>query len=77
MAQSTLVLLALLTGAMISFQLAFNGQLGQALSSTYLGAFFVFLVELVTLAALLVMMRETGRPCRTWPPCPGPPGSAG
>lgn len=59
MAQSTLVLLALLTGAMIPFQLAFNGQLGQALSSTYLGAFSVFLVGLVTLAALLVMMRET------------------
>ena len=57
MSQTVLVVLALITGALIPFQLAFNGQLGTALKSAYLGAFFVFLVGLGTLAALLVAMR--------------------
>ena len=55
--QILLSLVALLTGAMIPFQLAFNGQLGVALRSIYLGAFFVFLVGTLALAALLILLR--------------------
>ena len=58
MSQTVLALLALLTGALIPFQLAFNGQLGTALKSVYFGAFFVFLVGLVALLALLLAMRS-------------------
>ena len=58
MSQSVLALLALATGALIPFQLAFNGQLGAALKSVYLGAFFVFLVGLVALLAILLVQRS-------------------
>ncbi|MCG6883993.1 MAG: DMT family transporter [Silicimonas sp.] len=57
MSQSMLALLALITGAMIPFQLALNGQLGTALKSVYLGAFFVFLVGLLALAVLVLALR--------------------
>ena len=58
MPQSALALLALITGALIPFELAFNGQLGTALKSIYVGAFFVFLVGVVTLAALIAAMQQ-------------------
>ena len=44
MSQTILAILALVTGALIPFQLAFTGQLGTALKSVYLGAFSVFIV---------------------------------
>ena len=55
MSQNVLALMALLTGALVPFQLAFNGQLGTALKSTYLGAFFVFLTGLVALFGIVVI----------------------
>ena len=58
MSQTVLAILALITGALIPFQLAFNGQLGVALKSTYLGAFFVFLVGLITLFVLVLAIGE-------------------
>lgn len=58
MSQSLLAFLAILTGALIPFQLAFNGQLGAALKSVYLGAFFVFLVGVLALFAILLTMRS-------------------
>ncbi|RVT81740.1 DMT family transporter [Rhodobacteraceae bacterium CCMM004] len=58
MSQTLLAILALITGALIPFQLAFNGQLGTALRSVYLGAFFVFLVGLVALFAILIVQRS-------------------
>ena len=58
MSQYILALLALVTGALIPFQLAFNGQLGTALKSVYLGAFFVFLTGLLALLAILLAGRS-------------------
>ena len=57
MSQSLLTALAVLTGAMVPFQLAFNGQLGQALRSTTTGAMFVFLIGLLTLVAIALLTR--------------------
>lgn len=61
MSQNLLAILALVTGALIPFQLAFNGQLGVALKSTYLGAFFVFVVGVIALA---IIIGATGE---SWP----------
>lgn len=58
MPQWLLAVLALATGALIPFQLAFNGQLGVALKSTYLGAFFVFAVGVVAMVAVLLVSRQ-------------------
>jgi len=55
---TTLTLLALATGALVPLQLAFNGQLGTALRSPYLGALGVFVVGVATLIALLVVLRS-------------------
>ena len=57
MSQTVLTMLALFTGALIPFQLAFNGQLGTALKNVYLGAFFVFLIGLLTLLIILITQR--------------------
>ncbi|MEN0000455.1 MAG: DMT family transporter [Pseudomonadota bacterium] len=56
---TTLTALALLTGALVPLQLAFNGQLGTALRSPYLGALGVFIVGTITVAALLIMLRSS------------------
>ena len=58
MSQSLLAVLALATGAMIPLQLAFNGQLGQSLRSTYAGAFYVFVVGLFAVAIIMVVANE-------------------
>lgn len=54
MNQSVLALLALATGAMIPVQLALNAQLGIAMKSPFLGAFFVFAVGVLALFVLVV-----------------------
>jgi len=58
MSQSVLAILALVTGAMIPLQLAFNGQLGQALRSPYAGAFYVFAVGLLAVAVVMILANE-------------------
>lgn len=50
--------IAFLTGALVPLQLAFNGQLGTALRSPYLGALGVFVVGTLAVALLLVLMRS-------------------
>ncbi len=55
---TTLTLLALATGAIVPLQLAFNGQLGTALRSPYLGALGVFVVGTLAVCALLVALRS-------------------
>jgi bacterial/archaeal transporter family-2 protein len=58
MSQTLLTVLALVTGALIPFQLVFNAQMGTALKSPYLGAFFVFVVGVITLALLAAAMQQ-------------------
>ncbi len=58
MSQWVFVLAALVTGALVPVQLALNGQLGTALKSPYLGAFFVFVVGVLAMGAALVVMQE-------------------
>jgi transporter family-2 protein len=46
------------TGLLVPVQLALNAQLGTALKSPLLGAFFVFLVGAAAMAAVLVLKRQ-------------------
>lgn len=59
MGQWVFVLAALVTGALVPVQLALNGQLGTALKSPYLGAFFVFVVGVLAMGAALLVMRQS------------------
>ena len=52
---------AFATGLLVPLQLAFNAQLGTALKSPLLGAFFVFVVGALATAAACVVLR-TGLP---------------
>ena len=67
MGQPVLIALAVLTGAMIPFQLAFNGQMGVALKSPLAASFLVFAVGLVSMAIVLLATRT---------PFPGPSAAA-
>ncbi|MEM1410520.1 MAG: DMT family transporter [Pseudomonadota bacterium] len=55
-----LALIAFLTGAMVPLQLAFNGQLGTALKSPYLGAFFVLAIGLLATGKVILARRVPG-----------------
>ncbi|MEQ8402028.1 MAG: DMT family transporter [Silicimonas sp.] len=55
---AVLVALALLTGALVPLQLAFNGQLGTALRSPYLGACGVFVIGTLSTMVLLILVRS-------------------
>ncbi len=50
-------LAAFVTGLLVPVQLALNGQLGQALKSAYLGAFFVFVTGVMAMGLVLVVSR--------------------
>ena len=56
-----LALAAFVTGLFVPVQLALNGQLGTALKSAYLGAFFVFVTGVAAMGLVLAVSR-TGLP---------------
>ncbi|MEL6643408.1 MAG: DMT family transporter [Pseudomonadota bacterium] len=56
-----LALAAFVTGVFVPVQLALNGQLGTALKSAYLGAFFVFVTGVAAMGLVLAVSR-TGLP---------------
>ena len=53
-----LVLAALVTGALVPFQLAFNAQLGVAAKSPYVAGSIVFAIGAAGLAAPVVILRQ-------------------
>lgn len=55
--QGLLALAAFATGLLVPVQLALNGQLGQALKSAWLGAFFVFVTGVLAMGLLLAVTR--------------------
>lgn len=55
--QVALLLLAFLTGFLVPFQLALNGQLGAALKNTFTGTLFVFAIGVVAMAIVLAVSR--------------------
>ncbi|MEM1285292.1 MAG: DMT family transporter [Pseudomonadota bacterium] len=57
MLQSILLAGAVLTGALVPLQLAFNGQLGIALKGPFVASFFVFLTGLVATGLVLLATR--------------------
>lgn len=50
---------ALITGALVPFQLAFNAQLGAVTKSPYSAGLIVFLVGAATLGVTVVLLRQT------------------
>ena len=63
MAQWPLLLAALVTGALVPLQLAFNGQLGGVTRNAFTAALIVFFIGTAVLALLVLVMR---------PPLPRP-----
>jgi transporter family-2 protein len=55
--QILLTVMAVLTGAMVPLQLAFNGQLGVALKGPVMASFFVFFTGVLTTALVLIIAR--------------------
>lgn len=58
MGNAAYLLAAVVTGLLVPVQLALNAQLGGALRSPYLGAFFVFLVGVLAMGAVLLALRQ-------------------
>lgn len=56
--QVIFVVMAILTGAMIPFQLAFNGQLGVALKGPVIASFFVFATGVLATGMVLLAGRS-------------------
>lgn len=56
--QTVLIAMAVLTGALIPFQLAFNGQLGLALKGPVIASFFVFLTGVIATGLVLIAARS-------------------
>lgn len=54
---SLLLVAALVTGALVPLQLAFNAQLGQTVGSPFVAAFLIFLIGGVAVAAILAFAR--------------------
>ncbi len=57
MAQIILMAMALITGAMVPLQLAFNGQLGVALKGPLLATMAVFITGIVATSIALAVTR--------------------
>ena len=53
-----LVLAALLVGAMIPFQLAFNAQLGVAMKSPYTAGLVIFVVGALAMLIMIAVMKQ-------------------
>ncbi|MDP5085907.1 MAG: DMT family transporter [Yoonia sp.] len=59
MAQWPLMLAALVTGALVPLQLAFNGQLGGVTRNAFTASLIVFLVGVLVLSVIVVVTRPT------------------
>ena len=57
--QSVYLILAVLTGALVPLQLAFNGQLGVALKGPFMASFFVFLTGLLATGLVILATRTS------------------
>lgn len=55
---SVMLIAALITGALIPFQLAFNAQLGGVTKSPYTAGLIIFIVGTIALGAMVVTFRQ-------------------
>ena len=72
MAQWPLIVAALVTGALVPLQLAFNGQLGGVTRNAFTASLIVFLIGAAVLLAIVLIMRPPLPNAAALAAAPGP-----